>query len=113
MSFSLRRLISVSTISGWKLIATVAALIADVEGIWIVSRAMPSLGDSAGPISGGETTALAHPQLLYYPAIALIALLGIVGLFLLAFILSILERWVAVRRRSSRLDSGHNRMEAS
>jgi hypothetical protein len=97
----MRRLLSVSTVGGWKLIATVAALIVDVEGVWIVSRVIPGLSDSLGPTTGGETTVLAHPQLLYYPAIALMALLGTAGLFLLAYALTLLEKRIVVLRRFS------------
>ena len=80
------------------LVAVVAGLIADVAGVWIVSRAIPGLSDSPGPITGGESTALGHPQLLYYPAIAVMALLGVAGLFLVAYILTLLEKRFSTRR---------------
>src|SRR5260370_34637898 len=110
LSSGMRRLFSVSTVSGWKLIAAVAGLLADVEGVWIVSHAVLSLSDYPGPIMGGETTTttLMRPQLLYYPAISLTVVLSVAGLFLLAYILTLLEKRVIVLRRVFPPDSGRN-----
>jgi hypothetical protein len=96
----MRRLFMVSSVSSWKVIAATALLIADIEGFWITINIWPSL--KYGPINCNVANCniigvMAPIQPLYYAVLGVIVLLGVAGLALLAYILSLLEKRLAVR----------------
>jgi len=96
----LGRLFVVSTVIGWKLVAAAALLVAVIESLWITFSIIPGL--EYGPIDCNVVNCdvigvQVRPQPLFYVSIGITVIFGVAGLGLLAYILSLLEKRLAVR----------------